>query len=169
MIICQHASKHQPQQSARFPAHQPVLLPAMTTAANRGTHKLTTPPQLLHCQPRAPIAAPILVHLSAAPRLAATPCTTRRRTTTVSATTPQNQRKDQRNTTSSASTTGRIRENQEWKVIRENGERNVVCCSVLFAYGIPHVSDTVTVSRQLPSKKIFQYLITRSGRLAQEL
>lgn len=116
-----------------------MLHPATTPAANRDTnsHRSTTLPHLLHSRPRALIAAPVLVHLPAAPRRVATLCTISRLTPTENAITPQNQRRERRNTTSSVNTTERInKKTQEWKGISEEGERNVlVCCSFLSAYG----------------------------------
>lgn len=108
-FICQHASRHQPHKSAQFPVHQPALLPAMTPAANRDTNRSTTQHHQLQFRPCAPIAVPAPVHLPAAPRLAATPCTTRLLTRMANAITHQGQQRDQRNTTSSTNVTGRIK------------------------------------------------------------
>jgi len=97
----------------------------MTPAANRGTNsnRSITLPHLLLTRPRAPIAAPVLVHLPAALRLVATPCTISRLTPTGNAITPLNQRRERRNTISSVNTTERTKNFRNGKESgnRENG------------------------------------------------
>lgn len=169
-FIYQHASRHQPLQSAQFPVHQPVLLPAMTPAANRDTnrptHRPTTPPQQLHSLPRAPITAPVPVHLLAAPRRAATLCTSRLLIPMVNATTHQNQWRDQRNTTFSISTTGRIK--GKLGMERNQGRRRADRFSLLFSFIYIRSTSCVRnidIARAVYQKKTRR--ITRNGFLAQ--
>ena len=170
-LICQHASRHQPQQSAQFPAHQPALHPAMITAVNRDTNRtVTTPPQLHHSPPLAPIIAPAPVQLQAAPRHAATQCTTRALTPTVNAITHLDQSRDLRNTTSSINITGRTKRKLRLETgILEGRERNVLdCCSVLSTNGVLlHVRKNNYIAPTVFKEET--YHIKRSGRLEQNV
>ena len=143
----------------------------MTPAANRDTNRtVTTPPQPHHSPPLAPIIAPAPVHLQAAPRHAATQCTTRALTPTVNAITHQDQSRDQRNTTSSINITGRTNRKLGLETgILEEGERNVLhCCSVLSTYGVLlHVRNNNYIAPTVFKEETHR--IKRSGRLAQNV
>ena len=115
---------------ARYPAHQPVHLLAMTRVASRVIqwviNNLITCLLLLQFQSQsqsqelALTPARTLAHLLDAPQPAATRYTTPHLINTVNVTTPQGQWREQRNTTSSTNFTGRI----EKKVNRnEQGRR----------------------------------------------
>ena len=124
---------------ARYPAHQPVHLLAMTRVASRviqwAINSLITCLLLLQFQFQSQLQEPALtpartlVHLLDAPQPAATRYTTLHLINTVNVTTPQDQWREQRNTTSSTNFTGRIEKKSEQKWIGEKKKKtNVVVC-----------------------------------------
>ena len=145
---------------ARYPAHQPVHLLAMTRVASRVIqwviNSLITCLLLLQFQSQsqsqelALTPARTLAHLLDAPQPAATRYTTPHLINTVNVTTPQDQWREQRNTTSSTNFTGRIK--IKWTEMNRGEEEENERCSLFLSFA--SIWNTMTELRKMSSNRL---------------